>query len=98
MRFRWTNFPVPEAHVVGLLIGGLIQVLIPSRLYGAGWIGHALGWPISILGLWIACWCLPLRTSISWMYVARNGTSPRRSASDICATKVTCDVTSEPRR
>ena len=58
MRLRLPNMPVPETHVVRLIAGGILQIFVPFRLLGPGWIGHALGWPIAILGAALALWAV----------------------------------------
>ena len=56
MRFQWRNVPVPEAHVVGLAVGILLQVIVGGRLFAAPWIGHAIGWPLIGAGAGVVIW------------------------------------------
>jgi protein-S-isoprenylcysteine O-methyltransferase Ste14 len=56
--WRWGNIPLPEAHLVGLGAGILLQVLAPWRLPWPAWIGHACGWPLILAGLWLAAWAV----------------------------------------
>jgi protein-S-isoprenylcysteine O-methyltransferase Ste14 len=44
--WRWGNIPIPEAHLVGLGTGVLLQVLAPWPLPLPAWIGHGCGWPL----------------------------------------------------
>jgi protein-S-isoprenylcysteine O-methyltransferase Ste14 len=52
--WRWGNVPLPEAHLVGLGVGVLLQVVAPWRLSWSAWIGHACGWPLILAGLGLA--------------------------------------------
>lgn len=52
---------------MALLAGGALQIFVPLRLFRAGWMGHAIGWPIAIIGLAFALWAVVVvgRMSIS---------------------------------
>jgi protein-S-isoprenylcysteine O-methyltransferase Ste14 len=52
--WRWANVPLPEAHLVGLGAGFLVQLIAPWKLSWASWVGHAFGWPLLLAGLWLA--------------------------------------------
>jgi len=56
--WRWGNIPIPEAHLVGLGTGILLQVVTPWRLYWPAWIGHGCGWPLLLAGLWLGTWAV----------------------------------------
>jgi protein-S-isoprenylcysteine O-methyltransferase Ste14 len=56
--WRWANVPLPQAHVVGLGIGFLLQLVEPWRLFRPEWISHAFGWPLILAGLWLAAWAV----------------------------------------
>jgi protein-S-isoprenylcysteine O-methyltransferase Ste14 len=56
--WRWGNIPIPEAHLVGLGTGILLQVVTPWRLPWPAWIGHACGWPLILAGLWLGAWAV----------------------------------------
>jgi protein-S-isoprenylcysteine O-methyltransferase Ste14 len=49
---------LPEAHLVGLGVGILLQVVAAWRLSWPAWIGHACGWPLILTGLWLAAWAV----------------------------------------
>ena len=51
--WRWGNIPIPQAHLVGLGIGFLLQVVRPWGLPWPAWIGQICGWPMIIAGLWL---------------------------------------------
>jgi protein-S-isoprenylcysteine O-methyltransferase Ste14 len=62
--WRWGNIPIPEAHLVGLGTGILLQVVTPSRLPWPAWIGHGCGWPLILAGLWLGAWAVRAAASI----------------------------------
>jgi protein-S-isoprenylcysteine O-methyltransferase Ste14 len=51
--WRWGNIPIPEAHLVGLGTGALLQIIRPWSLPWPAWIGHGCGWPLILAGLWL---------------------------------------------
>jgi protein-S-isoprenylcysteine O-methyltransferase Ste14 len=56
--WRWGNIPIPEAHLVGLGTGILLQVVTPWSLPWPAWIGHGCGWPLILAGLWLGAWAV----------------------------------------
>jgi protein-S-isoprenylcysteine O-methyltransferase Ste14 len=56
--WRWGNIPIPQAHLVGLGAGTLLQAVRPWRLPWPAWIGHALGWPLVLAGVWLGAWAV----------------------------------------
>jgi protein-S-isoprenylcysteine O-methyltransferase Ste14 len=54
--WRWGNVPLPEAHLVGLGVGILLQVIASWRMPWPPRIGLACGWPLILAGLWLAAW------------------------------------------
>ena len=56
MRLNWSNVPIPEAHVVGLILGAILQVVFSGRLFQAKWIGYGVGWPLILVGLGLSLW------------------------------------------
>ena len=57
-RWRWRNLPLPEPHLVGLSVGMLAHIVAPLGLFPAPWVGHALGWPLTLAGLVVALWAM----------------------------------------
>jgi protein-S-isoprenylcysteine O-methyltransferase Ste14 len=55
---RWGNIPIPEAHLVGLGAGVLLQVVTPWRLPWPVWIGQVCGWPLVLAGLGLGAWAV----------------------------------------
>jgi protein-S-isoprenylcysteine O-methyltransferase Ste14 len=56
--WRWGNVPLPEAHLVGLGAGIVLQVVAPWRLAWPGWVGQATGWPLLLAGLTLGAWAV----------------------------------------
>jgi protein-S-isoprenylcysteine O-methyltransferase Ste14 len=56
--WRWGNIPIPQAHLVGLGTGILLQVARPWRLPWPAWIGHGAGWPLILAGLGLGAWAV----------------------------------------
>jgi len=52
----WRNFPIPDGYATAVLLGVLLQVLVPMRVLGSSWNGHLVGWPIIAAGLLLAWW------------------------------------------
>jgi hypothetical protein len=61
--WRWGNIPIPEAHVVGLGTGILLDVIMPWSLPWPSWVGHGCGWPLILAGLWLGAWAVRLPAS-----------------------------------
>jgi protein-S-isoprenylcysteine O-methyltransferase Ste14 len=55
---RWGNVPVPQAHLVGLGAGILLQVVTPWGRPWPAWVGQACGWPLILAGLWLGAWAV----------------------------------------
>jgi protein-S-isoprenylcysteine O-methyltransferase Ste14 len=55
-RWRWANVPLPEAHLVGLGAGFLVQRIAPWTLSRPSWVGHILGWSLVLTGLLLVAW------------------------------------------
>jgi protein-S-isoprenylcysteine O-methyltransferase Ste14 len=56
--WRWRNVPLPEPHLAGLGVGVLLHLIWSWGLFGSAWIGHSLGWPLILGGLWIVAWAV----------------------------------------
>ena len=46
--------PIPEGHVVRLALRIIVHLLAPLRVFSRVWMGHVIGWPITITGLALA--------------------------------------------
>lgn len=53
---KWNNVPLPEAHLAGLAIGTVLQILFSKCLFSSQYIGHILGWPLLSVGIGLCIW------------------------------------------
>jgi protein-S-isoprenylcysteine O-methyltransferase Ste14 len=51
--WRWSNVPIPEAHVIGLLASGTLHLTHPWRLPGNRWLYRSAGGMLLGAGVWI---------------------------------------------
>ena len=51
---RWSNIPLPEPHVVGLLASGVLHLARPWRLPGSRQLHSGVGWPLVGAGVAIS--------------------------------------------
>ena len=65
MRWRWSNVPIPEAHLIGLLAGIVLGLFLPLRFFARAWVGHAAGWPLAAAGVLIAAWAVHVIENMS---------------------------------
>ena len=56
MRLKFENIPIPEAHVIGIILSVLVRLFLPARIFRINWVGHALGWPLVVTGLLLSLW------------------------------------------
>lgn len=50
--WRWTNIPLPEPHLMGILASGVLHLTLPWRLPRGRWLGSSAGW--TLLGTGVA--------------------------------------------
>lgn len=58
MKWKWRNVPIPEAHVVGLIAGILLQLLLPRAIFSDRWIGFVLGGFLVSAGAALVAWAV----------------------------------------
>jgi len=56
IKWKRRNIPIPEAHVVGLVLGCILQVFFAHKIFQATWIGHGIGWPLIVAGIGLSLW------------------------------------------
>ena len=56
MRFKLKNVPVPEAHVIGIILGVLLHLFFRKTILYQAWIGQLIGWPLIISGIGLSLW------------------------------------------
>jgi protein-S-isoprenylcysteine O-methyltransferase Ste14 len=56
MQIKWKNVPIPEGHVIPLILGILAQESFPLPLDNIEWLSYALGIPFMLAGVILAAW------------------------------------------
>jgi protein-S-isoprenylcysteine O-methyltransferase Ste14 len=56
--FRWSNIPIPEGHLIPLVVGVALDSWIPFKIVELLWLKHVLGWPLLVLGSLLAAWAV----------------------------------------
>lgn len=55
MRIKWKNIPVPEGHLIPLVLGIVADQSIPAPLVMVDWY-RSLGIPLILVGIFLAAW------------------------------------------
>ena len=55
---KWSNVPIPIADVVGLGLGGILQLIFPRMIFQSQWIGYVLGLPLIGIGIGLTAWAV----------------------------------------
>jgi protein-S-isoprenylcysteine O-methyltransferase Ste14 len=55
---RWSNVPIPEAHVAALAAAAALHFVAPLRLPIEGQISRAIGLPMLAIGIGFAAWAV----------------------------------------
>ena len=58
MRLNWSNVPIPEAHIAGILAGIILQFVYPLSINWQQWIGYFLGGLAFGSGVLLAGWAV----------------------------------------
>jgi protein-S-isoprenylcysteine O-methyltransferase Ste14 len=58
MRLKWSNVPIPEAHIAGIFAGIILQFVYPLSINWQQWIGYLLGGLAIITGALLAGWAV----------------------------------------
>ena len=56
MKILWRNVPIPEQFVIALIVGGLLQILVPVSVLPPGVAWVPLGASLIIAGVFVAFW------------------------------------------
>jgi protein-S-isoprenylcysteine O-methyltransferase Ste14 len=56
MKWRWGNVPIPITHLLGLALGGILQLVYPKMIIQNQWVGYALGLPLIGIGIGLSAW------------------------------------------
>src|SRR5687768_11358914 len=55
---RWTNIPIPEAHLAALIAAIGLHLAIPVRLHPNRWLRRLLGWAALAAGVLLVGWAV----------------------------------------
>jgi protein-S-isoprenylcysteine O-methyltransferase Ste14 len=55
-RFKWSNIPIPEGHVITLVVGIALHVWRPLEFWHALWQRQVLGWTLLLMSILLALW------------------------------------------
>jgi len=58
MKIKLKNIPIPEAHLISIILGVFLQKFFPKVIFQEKLIGHFLGWPLFVMGLGISFWAV----------------------------------------
>lgn len=56
--FRWSNIPIPEGHVIPLVMGVALDIWFPLKIVELLWLKYVLGWLLLFLGTALAAWAV----------------------------------------
>jgi protein-S-isoprenylcysteine O-methyltransferase Ste14 len=54
--FRWSNIPIPEGHVITMVVGIALHIWHPLEFWQATWQSQVLGWILLSMGILLALW------------------------------------------
>lgn len=55
-KFKWSNLPIPEPHVITLVTGIALHVWHPLQFWQAALQRHISGWTLLMIGILLALW------------------------------------------
>lgn len=53
---KWTNIPIPEGHLITLILGIILQIIFPLPLINIKWISYGVGVALLIAGILLIAW------------------------------------------
>ncbi len=54
----WSNVPIPDGHVVFLVVGVILHFFVPWKLFQEYGVGHLIGWAMIAVGALVAAWAV----------------------------------------
>ena len=55
-QIKWSNIPIPQGHVIPLVIGVVFHMWRPLELWRAVWQRQILGWVLLLAGILLVFW------------------------------------------
>jgi protein-S-isoprenylcysteine O-methyltransferase Ste14 len=56
MKFKPENFPIPEIYVFAIILSFFLKMILPGQIFSVNWLGHIIGWPVVVIGIFISLW------------------------------------------
>ena len=56
MKWKWANVPIPPQHILGLILGAVLQFVLGHKLFTTPWVGVAVGLPLIFIGIGLSGW------------------------------------------
>lgn len=75
MKWRWSNIPIPEAHLIGLVLGFVIQIFYPLDITSLTGLRYLLGLPAIVIGILFVWWAV-------WVVAMMDISSPTKVLAD----------------
>jgi protein-S-isoprenylcysteine O-methyltransferase Ste14 len=57
-KLKWSNIPIPEGHVIGLVLGIALHIWRPLDFLQTTWLGSIVGGSILLAGILLAAWAV----------------------------------------
>ena len=54
--WKWANVPIPVQHLLGLILGAILQLVLTHKLFEAPWVGDAIGFLLVAVGVGLSAW------------------------------------------
>ena len=58
MKWKWVNVPIPVQHLLGIVLGTILQWVVKKKLVKATWPRLAIGTPLILFGVGLAGWSI----------------------------------------
>jgi protein-S-isoprenylcysteine O-methyltransferase Ste14 len=58
VNWKWANVPIPPQHLLGLVLGIVLQFVFKHKLIATPWVGVAIGLPLILFGVGLASWAV----------------------------------------
>jgi protein-S-isoprenylcysteine O-methyltransferase Ste14 len=56
MRVRWANIPLPEANIIGLVLGSILRIIFHVPIFEAWLVRLSIGSPALLFGVALCTW------------------------------------------
>ncbi len=56
MKWKWGNIPIPVQYLAGLILGTILQALVPRPIFNDPRVGNILGLVIAAIGIGMVIW------------------------------------------